>query len=235
MQKVLSIEFTPRDELSLTKMLREYFFDLIKDDCLIERVDLGKNLPPLMGSDMLMAYYKRNYLNEFLTTAEESLLSVADQYRDQLFQSNILVLSFPMYNFGLPAPIKCWIDLVMQKNYAYEVGHNGHIPKLGFLKVLIIYTAGIPHDQINRNYSWNSIENCYVELFRYMGAQSVRSVNVQGVNTLTQEAVAYRTEQIAKSKLNELAFNWFNVDRGLLFYPNLKNKILSIEKKKSLE
>lgn len=233
--KTLLVEYHPRGELSQTRRLRDYFTDLVAPKAELTRVDLAQDPPPILGGDAFMAYYKRAYLKEELSQDEQDLLRQADEYRDQLMNTEIVIISGPMHNFGPPAAIKAWLDLVMQRNYVYEVGEDGHIPRLQHLKVLIIYTAGITHDQIARNFAWNSIENSLVSLFTYMGAEEVRSANAQGLDMLTPEAVSYRIEMIAKSRLNELATDWYGIEHNLLTYSKLRNRITRIEQGKKVK
>lgn len=217
--KTLLVEFAPRQEKSLTKSLRVYFTDLIANYTKLTEVNLCKDTPPLHTGKSIQAYYKRNYQGETLTQVEQSLLQPFDELREQLMEHDVLIISTPMYNFGMPAPVKAWIDAVMQKEHVYTTDQEkGHIPQLGHLKVIILYTSGILYDQIQENEDWNGVVAEGPKLFEYMGAQIVRVVHVQGVDMLPEKNVKFRIENVAKRKLNTLAKNWYKVKEDLVTY-----------------
>jgi FMN-dependent NADH-azoreductase len=168
-----------------------------------------------MDHDILQAYYKRNYEGIKITPEESALLQPFDFYRDQLMNNDILVISTPLYNFGMPAPVKAWLDAVMQRGYVYTTDENGHVPLLQHLKVCLIYTAGLVYDQINENERWNGLVAEGAELFEYMGARCVRRIGLTGVDMLPEENVKYRTENYMKKRLNKIAMDWYGVEQEL--------------------
>ncbi len=216
--KTLVVEFAPREDRSRTRSLRKHFTDLVSGFTTLTIRDLGKDAPPIHTNETLQAYEKRNYLGKNLSKKEKQLLRPFDELRDELLAHDILILSCPVYNFGMPAPMKAWIDAVMQKGYVYTVDENGHVPLLGNLKVLQIYTSGIVYDQIQENEHWNGLLAEGGKLFEYMGAEIVRRVHVQGTDMLREDFVKYRTENVAIKKLNGLAKVWYVVPHNLEIY-----------------
>ena len=215
--KTLLVEYTPRGKESRTQQLRGYFTELITKHTHLTKVNLARTLPDMLTPRMVRAYYKRSYEGSSLTRGETKLLAKNDTLRDQLLATDILILSMPLYNFGAPAPIKAWLDAVMQKEYVYTLDEHGHVPKLNHLKVCIVYTAGIMYDQINENEHWNGI-NSIARLFEYMGAQEVRVVHIEGIDMLPQANIDYRRHYVAHAKFNKLARDWYGVEHGLKTY-----------------
>lgn len=213
--RTLLVEFTPRGDESRTRKLRKYLTDQIKDYSTITSIDLTNNLPPLMDQKVLKAYYKRNYRGEKLTPEESAIMQPFDLYRDQLMNNDILIISTPMYNFGMPAPVKAWLDAAMQRGYAYTSDEKGHVPLLQHLKVCLIYTSGIVYDQVQENEHWNGLLSEGAELFDYMGARVIRRVGVEGVDMLEDEHVKFRTEKVAHVKLNSITKEWYSIKHDL--------------------
>ena len=209
--KTLLVEFAPRKEASRTKQLRRYFTDLINPYTELTELDMCCNAPDYLDGEKVRAYYKRNYQDQKLTPKEEALLSHYDTLRDQLMESDVLIISSPMYNFGYPAAVKAWIDAVMQRQHVYTSDAKGHVPLLSHVKILIIYTSGITFDQLNENEDWNGLEATGARLFEYMGAEEVRVVHVQGTDMLPAHNIEYRTEKVAKPKLLDLASSWYGI------------------------
>jgi len=81
----------------------------------LEEADLAAAPPPLLDRRSLPAYVRRNYLGETLAAEEAGALAAADRLVEQLIRADLVVLAFPLYNFSVPAPVKAWMDAVMQK------------------------------------------------------------------------------------------------------------------------
>ena len=216
--KTLLVEYAPRGKASRTQFLRGYFTELIEGHTRLTKLNLTRTVPDLLTPAMTRAYYKRNYAGEELTKKEARLWARNDKMRDQLLGSDVLILSTPLYNFGLPATVKAWIDAVMQRGYAYTTDEHGHIPKLQHLKVCIVYTAGIMYDQINENEHWNGLMAETARLFEYMGAREVRVVHIEGIDMLPDENIQYRRHYVAHAKFNRLARDWYGVEHDLKVY-----------------
>ena len=210
--KTLLVEFAPGGDRSITRNLRKYFTDLIEDNTEIEYLDLAKETPDLFNAENLPIYYKRNYLHEPLTPEEAAKLVRMDLMRDQLLRNDILILASPMYNFGYPAPVKAWIDSVMQKDYVYTIDENGHVPKLQYLKACFIFTSGIIYDQVSNNESENGILAEGPKLFEYMGVEKARVIHLMGTDQLPQKNLDFRKDKVALPKLRDLAKHWYDVD-----------------------
>ena len=215
--KTLLVEYTPRGPESRTRQLRGHFTELIAGHTRLSKLNLARTMPDMLTTKMVRAYYKRSYEGKSLSGGETKLLAKNDKMRDQLLATDVLILSMPMYNFGPPAPVKAWLDAVMQKEYVYTTDEEGHVPKLGHLKVCIVYTAGIMYDQINENEHWNGI-NSVVRLFEYMGAREVRVVHIEGIDMLPRANVEYRRHYVAHAKFNKLARDWYGVEHNLKTY-----------------
>lgn len=216
--KTLLVEYAPREKASRTRQLRNHFTELIRPHTVLKKINLNRTVPDLLTPKMVRAYYKRNYAGKTLTKAEQKLWTRNDKFRDQLLKTDVLILSTPLYNFGLPAVVKAWIDAVMQRGYVYEIDERGHVPKLRHLQVCIVYTAGIMYDQINENEHWNGLNAETARLFEYMGAKEVRVVHIEGIDMLPQTNIDYRRHYVAHAKFNRLARDWYGVEHNLKIY-----------------
>ncbi|MDR6264837.1 MULTISPECIES: NAD(P)H-dependent oxidoreductase [Rhodobacterales] len=110
------------------------------DTKVIER-DLAAALPAV-SEDWLNA----NWTPAESRTAEQTAaLEMSDSLINELKQADTLVLGLPMYNFGVPANFKAWVDLIARNGETFAYGENG--PE-GLLKdkraIVIVATGGVP-------------------------------------------------------------------------------------------
>ena len=163
---ILVIKYTPREEMSRTRALLDYVTRIFPEEYIYQEVDLADELPELMDRQKLQYYYRRNYEHQKLSPEEEASLAQMDSFAIQLCQADIVVLACPVYNFGLPAPVKAWIDAAFQRGVVFDITEqNGVVPLCGHLKVLAIYTAGIIYDDLHETEGMNTVEATLDGLF----------------------------------------------------------------------
>ncbi|MFA0603524.1 FMN-dependent NADH-azoreductase [Vibrio amylolyticus] len=109
---------------SISKTLSATFFDkwmtLNSEDKVIHR-DLGLNPPDFISQDWIAAVFTPE---EKQTQAQKDLLSLSDTLIDELNQADIIVISSPMYNYGMPAALKAWFDQVVRINKTFTFDLN---------------------------------------------------------------------------------------------------------------
>ena len=73
---------------------------------------------------------------------QKKALKLSDQVVDEIVNSDIVVLSAPIYNFGPPASLKAWADLVARKDLTFKYTDKGPVGLLKDKKVYVIVTSG---------------------------------------------------------------------------------------------
>jgi FMN-dependent NADH-azoreductase len=58
--------------------------------------------------------------------------------------SDVLILSLPMHNFGIPVSLKAWIDQVVRPGRTFDRSESGKVGLLADRPVFIIVTSGGP-------------------------------------------------------------------------------------------
>jgi len=90
-------------------------------DTVIER-DLTKESPPFLHGNLIGAFYKDpRSVNE----EESRLLEYADSVVNDVSSADILVLGTPMYNLGMSALLKAWMDQLVRFGVTYGYDENG--------------------------------------------------------------------------------------------------------------
>ena len=74
--------------------------------------------------------------------AQSARLAFSDQLIEELNWADHIVLTTPMYNFGVPATLKAWIDLVCRAGVTFRYGPDGAEGLLKRKRADIIITTG---------------------------------------------------------------------------------------------
>lgn len=76
-------------------------------------------------------------------TAEQTkLAAIADTLIAELQQADIIVLGIPIYNFGVPATVKAWADLVARAGTTFKYTSEGPVGLLDGKKAYVAVASG---------------------------------------------------------------------------------------------
>ena len=76
------------------------------------------------------------------TPEQHEYLATSDILVDELTQDDIVIIGLPIYNFGVPAAFKAWLDQVIRSKLTFRYGNNGPIGLINNKKVYIIIVSG---------------------------------------------------------------------------------------------
>ncbi len=201
--KTLIVKYLPSGENSNTKKLLDIFLKKIEGQK-IEVVDLLKNVPPIFDEKSMSAYYKRNYGGQNLDAKEAQSLAAQDAFKQQLISSDILVMAYPMHNFGMPAAAKAYLDAVVMKGETFEYGKKMMAGK----KALTLFTSGgqYNHDEVNLQYpNWDTISMLAKINFGFMGFDESEVV----AESLRDEATKAEKLAAIDVKIEQIVKKWY--------------------------
>ncbi len=201
--KTLIIKYLPTGEKSQTKKLLDLFLQETKNQN-IEVVDLLKEEIPIFDESNIQAYYKRNYGGKKLNESEAKLLEKNDRLIAQLKSADILVMAYPMHNFGMPAAVKAYLDAVIFKGETFDYGKKMMTGK----KALTLFASGgiYSEDTFNFDYpNWNSIALIAKANFTFMGFDESEII---GTSLRDPSTESDRLTQ-SKVKITEVVKKWY--------------------------
>lgn len=107
----------------------------------LQRRDLGRGVPLIdetwIGANFTAADER--------TPEQREVLAFSDELVAELERADVLVIGSPIYNFGIPAALKAWVDLVARARLTFRYTENG--PE-GLLKgkkaYVVIASGGVP-------------------------------------------------------------------------------------------
>jgi FMN-dependent NADH-azoreductase len=149
MKTILRIDASARVERSLSRDLADRFVqewkrlrdeDDDEDDTWIVR-DVGICPPPFVSQPFIAAAFTKpaDRTDEMVAVLEPS-----EQLIAEVKQADIILLSTPMYNYGVPAALKAWFDMVIRVNETFDFDlQRGNKPlrPIQSGKVLVVLTS----------------------------------------------------------------------------------------------
>ncbi|MDH7447961.1 FMN-dependent NADH-azoreductase [Aquimarina sp. 2201CG14-23] len=141
--KLLRIDASSRTEGSDSRMVADQFQQQwLRSNPNGEVIirDLIKTPIPHINQQTIEGFYTppENFTEELADAT-----SLSDQLISELKNTNILLISTPMYNFGVPSALKAWIDHIVRINVTFGVTEeNAFFGKIQDTKAYIITTAG---------------------------------------------------------------------------------------------
>ena len=132
------------DHDSISKNIALRFIDAWKqnrsEDEYIYR-DVGVNPPDFITQDWISAVFTPE---EERTPVQKERLALSDKLIAELAAADVILISSPMYNYGMPAQLKAWFDQIVRINKTFDFDlSRGDFPLQPLLsgKTLIIVTS----------------------------------------------------------------------------------------------
>lgn len=74
--------------------------------------------------------------------AQKSHLAHSDELIAELRAADTIVIGLPVYNFGVPAAFKAWVDLIARVGETFAYTENGPVGLLSGKKAIVAFAAG---------------------------------------------------------------------------------------------
>lgn len=156
---VLHICASPRPiDQSASKQLAAAFFAKLAElnpDVNVTNVDLYHSPPPFLGLDAYRCIWQPVFQPGYEPTdTEKKAAAYSVAQCAQLKESEILVLTMPMWNFGMPAIMKAWLDQVIAPNEVFAPDPSGPQPLHHVRKAILlissdeVFKEGDPHNAL---------------------------------------------------------------------------------------
>ena len=137
-----------------------------------------------------------------LTPEQKQTLAYSDKLVDELLAADVIVLGVPMWNLGIPASLKAWIDMVVRAGRTFAFTENGVGPLIpAGKKVFVIsarggtYPAGTPAKALDQQ------EPYLRSILGFLGLADIEFIyaeNQSGTAEAAAEGVAKAEHALAK-------------------------------------
>jgi FMN-dependent NADH-azoreductase len=123
--KVLRIDSSARREGSVSRQVADVLIARLEEsegpiDLRVR--DLAIDTPPFVDADWVGANFTPP---EERGEAQRAALAHSDALVAELMAADVLVIGVPIYNFGVPAALKAWVDMVARARVTFRYTENG--------------------------------------------------------------------------------------------------------------
>ncbi|QMU58380.1 MAG: FMN-dependent NADH-azoreductase [Boseongicola sp.] len=121
--KILRIDASARREGSVTRELNDHIIERFRanGDAAVTTRDLTEALPQVTETWIGANFTPADDRNP----GQHEVLSQSDGLIEELKSADIVLIGLPIYNFGMPAALKAWIDLVARAGVTFQYTENG--------------------------------------------------------------------------------------------------------------
>jgi len=190
--KLLRVDSSGRYEGSSTRALT---------DSLIEALALGDKALDVTQRDLArgMPHVDESWIRANFTDSEDrsdeqlARLQYSDSLVAEIQGADVLVIGVPIYNFGIPATLKAWIDMIARARLTFRYTENG--PE-GLMKgkkaYLVVASGGVAID------SEADFATPYMrQALRFLGITDIEVIGAEQQMSRGEETVATALARIA--------------------------------------
>jgi FMN-dependent NADH-azoreductase len=144
--------------------------------------DIGQQPPSPVSGDWIAAAFTRP---ERRDEAARAQLAESDVLVEELLRADLIVIGAPMYNFGLPAQLKAWVDNVVRVGvtFGFDRSRQGepYWPMLPPGKRLVILSSrgDYGYDPGGRLEALNLVERGLSVPMAYLGLTDTHSIAIE--------------------------------------------------------
>jgi FMN-dependent NADH-azoreductase len=137
--------------------------------------DLAAEPLPHIDADWIAASYTET---DERSAVQHEHLALSQALIDELRQADALLVTVPLYNFGVPATLKAWIDLICRARETFAYGADGPRGLLSDRPVyLVLATGGVPAGS-----PVDFASTYLVHVFGFLGLRDVRLIAADRLN-----------------------------------------------------
>lgn len=137
---ILRIDSSARRDGSVSRDLADLYIDSVAEtrSVRVQARDVSDGLP-VINQDWIAA----TFTPELDRTADNrAALAQSDRLVEELERSELIVISTPIYNFGIPAALKLWVDQVARAGRTFHYTETGPVGLLSGKRVVILVASG---------------------------------------------------------------------------------------------
>ena len=133
---ILHIDSSARDAGSVSRDLSSRIVHHLGGDVI--RRDLNQQIPQIDAKWVEANLTPTDQRN----AAQKSALSLSDALIEEIQRADTLVIGAPIYNFGIPAALKAWVDQVARAGVTFRYTENGPQGLLEGKRAILAVSSG---------------------------------------------------------------------------------------------
>ncbi|MCP2025530.1 FMN-dependent NADH-azoreductase [Flavobacterium sp. HSC-32F16] len=178
-QKILRIITSTNGDTSFSNQLSNAVIEKLaaaNPEINVKTLDLTKTPLPYLTNSHISAVYAPA---ETHTAAQTEALKYSDEAIETLLESDIIVIGVPLYNFGIPAVLKGWIDQVARAGKTFSYSAEGPKGLVTDKKVYLSIASGAIFSE-GPYKSYDFSESYLRTVLGFLGMTDVTTFRVEG-------------------------------------------------------
>ena len=178
---VRAISNTNPEYDSISKKLAKKFISQYSESSNIDEYiyrDVGVNPPHFITQEWIGAVFTPEAQ---LSADQQQLLALSDEFISEVKRADTIVISSPMYNYGMPAQLKAWFDQIIRINKTFDFdlarGDQPLAPLFSGKTLVIITSSGeFGFEKGGINEDANHLAPHIRTLSKYLGVEIIYEV-----------------------------------------------------------
>lgn len=180
--KLLHLDASVLNDNSASRALTAKIVDQLRNqhgDLQVTYRDLAQDAPAHLSAEILATRFipaeQWNPLQKKEADLTETLLT-------ELFETDIIVVGAPMYNFSIPTQLRAWIDRIAQAGRTFRYTENGPVGMIGGKKVIIGSSRGGAYSTSEHMRTLDFQEDYLKTVFGFLGITDITIVRAEGLS-----------------------------------------------------
>ena len=203
MTYILRLDTSPRNTDSLSRNLadeiEQHLLGLNKN-LFVKTHDLAKAGLPHISNDTIAGFYTAP---KEMTSRLKEATALSDKLIHDLKAADTLLISSPMYNFGVPSSLKAWIDQIVRINKTFSFDGESFEGLVPVKRAVLSLAYGATGYAPNSNFAhMNFLEPYLISLMGFLGIEDTQVIRVQGTTGRPEELIV--AQQKASDEVSKL-------------------------------
>lgn len=183
MSAILHIDASPRKDSTSSALAASYVAALKEKTptATVTRHNTTQEKLPFVTEEALgVLYGGQAPANE----EQKSILDLSDRLIEEVLAAETIVVGVPMWNLGIPASLKAWVDLISRPGRTFKYVAGGGVESLvpAGKKVVVIHSSGGAYPEGSPYAGYNQVDPYLQTIFGFLGIADVTIVHVENQN-----------------------------------------------------
>ena len=184
---VLHINSSARVDQSNTRIIGQHLVEALGEP-VVSRDLAQQALPPISADDLIAVHGSSDSQRASL----QPQLALSEQLIDELKDADTLVIGAPMYNFGIPASLKQWIDAICRAGVSFKYTEQGPVGLLNVRRAFIITATGGTPIGSEMDFASRYLEH----ICGFLGIAEVFHIDASGSKGTPEQVIAQGKQQV---------------------------------------
>jgi len=208
MNKLLHIIASPRGAASRTLGLASVFVETVKKQypqVVIDELNLFTEKLPDLFAETIKGKYLLMGGADSLPDELKPLWRDIETHINRFLAADTILISVPMWNFGIPYILKHYIDVIFQPRYLFKYTADGPVGLAAGRKMFVITTRGGDYGPQSPFHSYDLQEPYIRNAFGFVGISDIKFINAQPMDAggpdVMKQKFAEMSDEIRSLKL----------------------------------